>query len=122
MTMARSKKRAAESAWYKSLDEDAVRQAIEEATVDAYSDSEQHNSLFDAIEQELAFPFPARVLGEKVSVVAVEWPEGDELGIDLICERKGEQHRVEARSVELLDPLPEGHLFLAAFLTWKRFA
>jgi hypothetical protein len=51
----------------------------------------------------------------------MEWPENDEFGLDLVCERNGVKHRIEARSVELLEPLPKGHLFLAAYLAWKRF-
>lgn len=119
--MAKSRKKPAAAAWNNSLDEDAVREAFAEATVDAFGDSEQHVGLFHTIEQELEFPFPGRVIGENVSVVGVEWPDKHEFGIDLICERKGEQHRVEACSVELLEPLPEGHLFLAAYLQWRRF-
>lgn len=119
--MAKSRKKPAAITWNKSLDADAVREAFAEATVDAYGDSEQHTSLYYTLKDQLAFPFPARVLGETVSVVGIEWPETDEFGIDLICERNGEQHRVEARSVELLKPLPDGHLFLAAYLNWKRF-
>jgi hypothetical protein len=50
----------------------------------------------------------------------IEWPEDDEFGLDLVCERAGKRHRVEARSVELIPPLPDGHLYLAAYLAWKR--
>jgi len=34
------------------------------------------------IENEVKFPFPARVLGETVQVIAMEWPEDDEFGLD----------------------------------------
>ena len=47
--------------------------------------------------------------------------KNDGFGLDLVCERNGQRHRIEARSVELLEPLPVGHLFLAAYLAWKRF-
>jgi len=116
-----SKSKGRCSSWTTRLDEEKVQEALEEATVDCYNDSEQHTGLLTMIEQELAFPFPARVLGETVSVVGMEWPEDDEFGLDLVCERNGERHRIEARSVELLEPLPKGHLFLAAYLAWKRF-
>ena len=120
--MAKSTKRNSGGiTWHHRLDEGLVRDAMNEATVDAHDKSEQHCGLFYAVTEEMAFPFPARVLGETVSVIGTEWPEGDEFGIDLICERNGEQHRVDARSVDLLEPLPEGHLFLAAYLAWKRF-
>lgn len=115
-----SKSKTGEKGWTHGLDEQEVLDAFEEATVDAYGEYEQHSSLLTAIGDELEFPFRANVLGELVSVVGMEWPEDDEYGLDLVCERNGKRHRIEARSVELLKPLPEGHLFLAAYLDWKR--
>ena len=79
-----------------------------------------HYQLLTMVENELAFPFQAKVLGTVVTVVGMEWPEDDEFGLDLVIERDGEQHRVEARSVDLLPPFPAGHLYLAAYLDWKR--
>jgi hypothetical protein len=115
-----SKSKSGGKSWTQGLDEQQVREALEEATVDSNGEDEQHSGLLSVIGDELAFPFPAKVLGEVVSVVGMEWPEGDEFGLDLVCERNGERHRIEARSVEVLEPLPEGHLFLAAYLDWKR--
>lgn len=114
-----SKEKTSERTWTQNLDKQAVIEAFEEATIDAYGDYEQHTGLLTAIGDELAFPFRAKVIGEEVSIVGMEWPKRDEFGLDLLCERNGEQHRIEARSVELLKPLPEGHLFLAAYLDWK---
>ena len=54
-------------------------------------------------------------------MVAMEWPEDCEFGLDHFIERNGDKHRVDARSVELVAPLPEGHLTLAAYLQWRRF-
>ena len=119
--MAKTGKKSKSGDWTKQLSETEVREAMHEATVDAYGEHEQHTGLLTVIEDELAFPFQGEVLGEVVQVVGMEWPENDEFGLDLVCERNGKQHRIEARSVELLEPLPDGHLFLAAYLAWKRF-
>ena len=109
------------SDWTATLDSEAVEEAMEEATVDAYGVDEQHTSLLTAIGDELQFPFSAKVLGETVTIVDMEWPENDGYGLDLVVERIGHRHRIEARSVELLHPLHEGHLFLAAYLAWKKY-
>ena len=106
--------------WTDQLDPDAVEEALDEACTDAYGEYEQHTGLLTAIEDALAFPFRPEVLGEEVEVVGMEWPQDDEFGLDLVIERGGRQHRVEARSVNLLEPFPEGHLDLAAYLEWKR--
>jgi hypothetical protein len=57
------------------------------ATVDANGEDEQHSGLLSVIGDELAFPFPAKVLGEVVNVVGMAWPEDDEFGLNLVCER-----------------------------------
>ena len=106
--------------WWHQLDNDEVDAAMAEATADSHDECEQHSGLLTAIEDQLRFPFPAKVLGEDVSVVGMEWPEDDEFGLDLVCERSGKRHRVEARSVDLVKPWPEGHQWLAAYLSWKR--
>ena len=106
--------------WTAQLDPKRVREAFEEAIVDCYGEYEQHSGLLTMIEQEVQFPFQAQVLGDNVKVLGMEWPEDDEFGLDFVCERNGELHRVEARSVELLPPLPEGHLYVAAYLDWKK--
>ena len=106
--------------WTDVLNKDEVREAFKEAIVDAYGDAEQHTGLLTMIQDEVKFPFKARVLGEVLKVVGVEWPEDDEYGLDFVVERGGERHRVEARSVDLVPPLPKGHLYIAAYLEWKR--
>ena len=117
----RAHKKAASTDWTAKLDSDAIDEAMDEATVDANGVDEQHSALLTVIGDELQFPFSARVLGETVTIVDMEWPRNDGFGLDLVVERNGQRHRIEARSVELLTPLPEGHLFLAAYLAWKKY-
>jgi len=107
--------------WTDQLEEEQVKEALEDACIDAYDEYEQHSGLLTMVEQEVEFPFSATVLGQEVTVVDMEWPEDDEFGLDLVCERGGERYRVEARSVDLVPPFPEGHLYLAAYLAWKRW-
>jgi hypothetical protein len=118
--MAKADKKAKSHLWTDGLDKADVRQALKDATVDAYGEDEQHTGLLTAIQDELDFPFQVQALGETVTVVDMEWPERDEFGLDLVVERNGERHRIEARSVNLLAPYPKGHLYLAAYLDWKR--
>jgi hypothetical protein len=114
------KSKSAPCKWTEHLDEDEVKEAMVEACVDAHGEYEQHTGLLTMIQDQVEFPFRAVVLGEEVDVVDMEWPEDDEFGLNLACEHGGKRYRVEARSVELLPPLPEGHLYIAAYLDWKR--
>lgn len=107
--------------WIEQLNPEEVEEAHENATVDAYGEYEQHTGFMTALEESLAFPFSAKVLGETLQVTGMEWPEGNEFGLDLLVERNGEAHRIDASSVELVAPFPDGHLTLAAYLKWRRF-
>jgi hypothetical protein len=109
-----------ERSWFQKLDPDLIREAFDQATVDAYGDDEQHTALLTAIEDQLEFPFEAQVLGKAGRVVGMEWPHGDAFGLDLVVEFDGRRHRIGAQSVELSRPRPPGHLFLAAYLDWRR--
>ena len=106
--------------WLEGLDAEAV-EAVEAAHEAAYNEDEQHTGFLTALEEQLVFPFTASVMGETRQVVAMEWPERDEFGLDLLVERNGELYRVDAKSVELVRPFPDGHLTLAAYLKWRQF-
>ena len=112
----RSSKLPSPTAWIDTLDRKVVAAAYEEATVDACDEEELVSSLITAVEESLEFPFPAKVVGQAVQVVDSKWAERDTLELDLIVERDGGRHRIAARSVELIAPLPEGAVFLAALL------
>jgi len=98
-----------------SLDDAEIQEAMEEACVDSYGDHEQSSGLVTMAMEELDFPFPAKVLGETVSVVGAAAPKHDTFGLDLVVEYKNKRYAIAAGSVELIKPLPEGHLNLAAY-------
>ena len=103
--------------WLTKCDAGEIDEAYEAATVDCYGD-EQGAGLVDMAIQELAFPFAAVVLGQPVSVVdaSPSWNAG--FGVDLIVEYGKKQFAISAASIELCEPFPEGHLYLAALLVW----
>ena len=108
------------TAWIDTLDPEDIAAAYEEATVDAYDEEELLTGLITAAEESLEFPFPAKVMGQVVQIVAAEWADRDAFGLELIVEIGGKRYRIAARSVELIPPLPEGAASLAAYLDWRR--
>jgi hypothetical protein len=73
---------------------------VEEATVDCHDESEQASGWFTMIEENLAVPFEAVVLGATVTVERIDITETDQ--IVAICARG--RHR---QSISILDlPLP----------------
>lgn len=88
--------------------------------MDACEPSEQLRGLFNALEDELVFPFQVSARGEELTATNFEMADNDNYGLDLVVQRDDQAYRIEVRSVELLEPLPDGHLVLAAYLQWKK--
>ncbi len=101
-----------EITWLKSLDETEIQEAVEDATMDCYDEHEQCMGLTEMAGQELTFPFTAEVLGETVEVVDAGHSKYDAKGLDLVVVHNGKRYAVAAHNVELLEPLPDGHLYL----------
>ena len=89
---------------------------IEEATVDCYDEEEQASGFFTVIDDNLALPFTTRILGIEASVAAVEM---DDYGrIRAVCERNGEQQRIDLIDLPLPSPPPSGAEWIAAYRRW----
>lgn len=95
-----------------------LRELIEEGLVDCYDEGEQHIGMLTMVQENLACPFPAKVIGEKVTVVELAWLRSDN-GLVAVCERGGQQYRVEITSLEFIKPYPEGYEWIEAYLLWR---
>ena len=89
---------------------------VEEATVDCYNESEQISGWFTTIEENLAVPFEAVVLGVTIIVERVDITEAEQ--IVAIC-----LHGLHRQSIPILDlPLPtqspDGWEWIQAYRMW----
>jgi hypothetical protein len=91
---------------------------IEEATVDAYGESEQASAFLTVREEHLAHPFGATVLGEAVVVDKIDLSGADEL--IAVCRRGGKRRKVRLLDLELPVPQPKGAEWVAAYRRWSR--
>ena len=73
----------------KGLSKATLERLVEEATVDAYGESEQVLGLFTMIADNLELPFVTKVLGLKVTVEKVDLSSRDD--IIVICRRGSER-------------------------------
>lgn len=96
-----------------------LRELIEEAIVDCYDEYEQHSGLLTMVEDNVVCPFQAKVIGEEVEVIDLEWPD-EGYGLKAVCKRKGKTHRVDITTLEWVDPLPEGFEWIEAYLEWRK--
>ena len=67
----RAAKKKLTTDWIERLDAEEVEAAHEDATVDAYDEYEQHTGFMTALEEELAFPFKAKVMGETLTATGM---------------------------------------------------
>jgi hypothetical protein len=96
-----------------------IHALIAEATSDSQDESDEHAGLLSMIRQEVACPFRARVLNEEVECLRLEWPNRG-YGLNAVCRTpEGKLQVVDIRMLEWVDPLPKGHLWIEAYLTWR---
>jgi hypothetical protein len=89
---------------------------IEEATVDAYDESEQKTGFFTMLENHLATPFATEVLGTSVIVKAIEMTDDEE--IVAMCVRDQWHQPIRVLELPLPDPPPTGAEWIEAYRRW----
>jgi hypothetical protein len=97
-----------------------LRGLIEEATADCYELSEQFEGLFNMIEENLRFPFQAKVIGQSIEVTDVA-TSPFAFGIQAICKQNGEDYRIDLTSLEWFGE-PPGFEWIEAYLEWLKTA
>jgi hypothetical protein len=94
-----------------------LEELIEEATVDCYGEEEEFTGIMTMIEENVVFPFEAKVLGETVKIHEFQYPESGYC-IKASCESKGKRYAVNVDSIEWVEPLPEGFEWIEAYFYW----
>jgi hypothetical protein len=95
-----------------------LAELIEEATVDCYNDSEAQTGFLTMIDDHLAMPFTATVLGAEVEVVAVDLQ--DDESVVAVCRRGKVRQRVPILDLPLPTPPPAGSEWIEAYRAWLR--
>ena len=101
------------------LGKERLEAMIEEATVDAYNESEQATGWFTMIDEHLALPFETEVLGSAVKVIRVDLR--DDLSIVAICTRGRERQAVPILDLPLPSSRPAGSEWIEAYRHWLGF-
>jgi len=91
---------------------------IEEATVDAYNESEQTVGFHTMLEECLEMPFKTEVLGVEVTVEEVEL--SDDERIVVVCTRGKSRQRIPILDLPLPKPVPKGAEWIDAYRRWAR--
>jgi hypothetical protein len=95
-----------------------LEKLIEEAVVDAYGEEEQVGGFFTMMEEHLALPFSANILGVDVVVEKVDMIRSGR--IVAICRRNRIRQKIEILDLPLPTPAPAGTEWIAAYRHWRR--
>jgi len=95
-----------------------LERLIADATVDAYTDSEQRGGFLAMIEDNLALPFVTSVLGVDVSVECIDLTDADE--IVAICRRGRTRQAIPILELPLPKPGPKGAEWIEVYRRWAR--
>jgi hypothetical protein len=89
---------------------------VEEATVDAYGESEQAVGFFTTVEENLRIPFETTLLGVRVTVERIDLNDRED--IVAICRRGRERQSVPILDLPLPSPKPTGWEWIEAYRHW----
>ena len=89
---------------------------IEDATIDAYDESEQATGWFTMFEEHLALPLETRVLGTSVTVSSIDLR--DDHRIVAICTRGRDRQAIAIVDLPLPSPRPAGWEWIDAYRAW----
>jgi hypothetical protein len=94
-----------------------VAEMIEEATVDAYDESEQAIGWLAMFENHLDLPFDTDVLGVRVTVEKIDLR--DDNRIVAVCRRGKQKQSIAITELPLPTPKPAGADWIEAYSHWR---
>ncbi|MDH3316098.1 MAG: calcium-binding protein [Gammaproteobacteria bacterium] len=95
-----------------------LKRLIEEATVDAYGESEQRVGFYTMIEENLALPFVTRILGVAVTGKRIDTTRSED--IVAICCRGRSPQAIPILELPLPTPVPGGAEWIEAYRRWAK--
>jgi hypothetical protein len=90
---------------------------IEQATVDAYNESEQITGWFTMIDENLVVPFGTMVLGVPVTVERLDLNDSEQ--IVAVCTRGRSRQSLPILDLPLPTPPPDGAEWIEAYRRWR---
>jgi hypothetical protein len=93
-----------------------LKELIEEAVVDAYTEEEQTVGFLTMIEEHLALPFTVKILGVDADVEKIDMTLDGQ--IVAVCRRGKTRKRVPILDLPLPAPAPVGAEWTAAYRQW----
>ncbi|MFO7646121.1 MAG: tetratricopeptide repeat protein [Desulfosarcina sp.] len=97
---------------------ETLDEMIAEITVDAYGDDEQLWAFRQAFEDDVTLPADGFIIGEPVSVIAVDYDGNERRGLTARCRREDGSEYLIAVSDVVLPQTSVGASYIAAYRRW----
>jgi len=98
------------------LSKPRLDELVEQATVDAYGESEQRTAFLEMLQEHLELPFKVQVLGFPAMIEAIDLTQAE--GIVAICRRGRARQRIPILELRLPTPPPRGAEWIEAYRRW----
>lgn len=93
---------------------------IEEAIIDAYSESEQRVGFYTLLDERLKTPFDTEILGVTVTAERIDMTDHEQIVV--ICRRGRSRQRIPVLDLPLPNPRPAGAEWIEAYRSWSEGA
>src|SRR5580693_2464363 len=90
---------------------------VEEATIDAYGESEQVTGFYTMMENDLSLPFETEILGVPVTVESIDFAGDDQLVA--VCLKRNRRQRISLLDLPIPLPAPKGAEWIVAYCHWR---
>jgi hypothetical protein len=95
-----------------------LKDMIEEAIIDAYTEQEQTVGFLTMLQEHLAMPFSTNVLGVEVVVEKIDITREGQ--IVAVCRSEKARQRIGVLDLPLPTPAPSGSEWITAYHHWRR--
>lgn len=97
------------------MTDEQYEEIVEQALVDAYGDEEQIGSFCSVLQEEVKFPFRAKLLGQKISITGL----GNDNSRVLAKTKNGDGvSLVDLRDIEIIET-DESMVWVEAYVKWR---
>lgn len=115
-----NRKRPAKKARSRKPTKAQISAMIEEATVDAYDESEQMTGFLTMFEDNLKLPFETHILGSDVTVEDIGLSDRNDVFV--VCSSGKHRQRISILDLPIPEPPPAGWEWIEAYRQWAQLA
>jgi len=100
------------------LSKKELEKLTERAIIDCCDDSERLAGFYTMLEENLSFPFPAKIVGEEVKIIGINQEESR---IQAICVRNAIKYPIDILYIKCNPKKIKGWKWIEAYREWAKY-